>query len=50
MKFGKPLDKAGAFAVQTSFCVFIEKIVGNHTTAIGLPTHKLYDFIKEYIS
>lgn len=50
IKIGKPLDKAGAFAVQTSFCVFIEKIVGNHTTAIGLPTHKLYDFIKEYIS
>lgn len=34
IRTGKPLDKAGAFAVQSSFCVFIEKIVGNHTTAI----------------
>lgn len=49
IRTGKPLDKAGAFAVQTSFCVYIDKIVGNYTTAVGLPTHKLYEIIKEYI-
>ena len=44
------MDKAGAYGIQNEFCVFVEKIEGNYTTAIGLPTHKLYDIIKEYIS
>lgn len=46
---GNPLDKAGAFAVHAPFCVHIEKIDGNYTTAMGLPTHKLYDIIKKYL-
>ena len=46
---GKSLDKAGGFAVNSEFCVFIDKIVGNYTTTIGLPTHKLYDIIKPYL-
>ena len=45
---GKALDKAGAYGIQNEFCVFIEKIDGNYTTAVGLPTHKLYDIIKNY--
>lgn len=44
---GHAMDKSGAYAVQDEFCVFIEKIEGNYTTAVGLPTHKLYDIIKE---
>ena len=47
---GNAMDKAGAYGIQNEFCVFVEKIEGNYTTAIGLPTHKLYDIIKEYIS
>lgn len=43
---GEVLDKAGAFAVQGKFCVHIEKIDGNYTTIMGLPTHKLYDILK----
>lgn len=46
---GHALDKAGAFAVQSEFCIHIEKIVGNYDAIVGLPTSKLYDMIKEYI-
>lgn len=47
---GEAFDKAGAFAIQSSFCVHVEKINGNYTTIMGLPTHKLYDILKKYIS
>lgn len=46
---GKALDKAGGYAIQSEFCVFIDKIEGNYTTIVGLPMHKLYDVIKPYI-
>ena len=44
---GKAMDKAGAYAVQEEFCVFINKIDGNYHTVVGLPTHKVYDILKE---
>lgn len=47
---GHAMDKAGAYGIQNEFCVFIEKIEGNYTSVVGLPTHKLYDIIKEYIN
>lgn len=47
---GNAMDKAGGYGIQNEFCVFVDKIEGNYTTAIGLPTHKLYDIIKKYIS
>lgn len=46
---GKALDRAGAFSVQDEFSRYIEKIVGDFNSAIGLSTSKLYDVIKEYI-
>lgn len=46
---GKAMDKAGSYGIQNEFCVFVNKIEGNYTTVMGLPTHKLYDIIKEYI-
>ena len=49
VKNGNPLDKAGAYAVQSEFCVFVDRINGNYTTVVGLPMHKLYDVIKDYI-
>lgn len=49
LEIGNAMDKAGAYGMQNEFCVFVNKIYGNYTTAIGLPTHKLYDIIKEYI-
>lgn len=50
IKTGNPFDKAGAYAIQSEFCIYVDKIERNYTTVIGLPMHKLYDFIKEYIN
>ena len=47
---GKAMDKAGAYGIQNEFCVFVDKIEGNFTSVVGLPTHKLYDIIKPYLS
>ena len=46
---GNAMDKAAAYGIQNEFCVFVDKIEGNYTSAVGLPTHKLYDIIKEYV-
>jgi septum formation protein len=46
---GNPYDKAGAYAIQSKFGVFVNKIDGNYFTIVGLPIHKLYDVIKKYI-
>ena len=46
---GKALDKAGAYAVQDEFMVFIEKFNGNYATVMGLPIHKVYEILKKYI-
>ena len=43
---GNAMDKAAAYGIQNEFCVYVEKIEGNYTSALGLPTHKLYDIIK----
>ena len=45
---GEAMDKAGAYAIQGEFAVFIEKIKGNYTTVMGLPIHKVYDILKKY--
>lgn len=46
---GNAMDKAAAYGIQNEFCVFVDKIEGNYTSIVGLPTHKLYDIIKDYI-
>ena len=48
VKENEVLDKAGAYAIQSKFAVYVEKIDGNYTTVVGLPVHKLYDILKEY--
>lgn len=45
---GKAFDKAGAYAVQGEFMVFIEKFNGNYATVMGLPIHKVYEILKKY--
>ena len=45
---GKALDKAGAYAIQEEFCVFIDRIEGSYFSTIGLPVHQVYDVIKQY--
>lgn len=46
---GNAMDKAGAYAIQGEFGVFVDKIEGNYSSVVGLPIHKVYDIIKEYI-
>jgi septum formation protein len=41
------LDKAGAYAIQSKFAVYIEKIDGDYNSIIGLPINRLYDIFKE---
>lgn len=43
------LDKAGSYAIQSSFSKFIENINGNYTTVLGLPINKIYQAIKQYL-
>ena len=43
---GNAMDKAAVYGIQNEFCVHVEKIEGNYTSALGLPTHKLYDILK----
>ncbi len=43
---GKAMDKAGAYAIQEEFCVFVDRIEGHYHTVVGLPTHKVYDILK----
>lgn len=43
----EPYDKAGAYAIQSSFCKFVEKIYGDYYSVVGLPIGKIYDRLKE---
>ena len=46
---GNAMDKAGAYGIQNEFCVFVDKIEGNYSTIVGLPTHMVYDILKKYL-
>lgn len=46
---GKAYDKAGAYAIQSEFGIFINKIEGNYNSIVGLPIHKVYQILKKYI-
>lgn len=43
----EPYDKAGAYAIQSSFCKYIDEIEGNYMSVIGLPVDKVYSILKE---
>jgi septum formation protein len=43
----KPFDKAGAYGIQEWFgAVAVEKIEGSYNNVVGLPTHLVYDLLK----
>lgn len=46
---GKAMDKAGAYAVQEEFAKYIERIEGSYATVVGLPIHKVYQVMKQYL-
>jgi len=44
---GDPLDKAGAYGIQSLGGIFIDKIEGSYSNVVGLPMSVLYEMIKE---
>ena len=44
---GESDDKAGAYAVQGRFAIFIKGIVGDYYNVVGLPIARLYKEMKE---
>lgn len=42
-----PLDKAGAYAIQSCFSVYIRRIVGDYASIVGLPINRVYRILKE---
>lgn len=44
---GKPLDKAGAYAVQAQAALFIEKIEGDYWNVVGLPVNLVYEMLRK---
>lgn len=49
IKSWRPMDKAGAYGIQDWIgLAVITKIVGSYYTIMGLPTHRLYDLLKEW--
>lgn len=47
VNFDDVYDKAGAYAIQGRFSIFIDKIIGNYSSALGLPIQRVYDILKE---
>lgn len=43
----EPMDKAGAYAIQGKFAVYIKEIIGDYYNVVGLPISKLYHTLLE---
>lgn len=43
---GDCMDKAGAYGIQTQFCVYVKQIHGDYNNVVGLPIAKLYHELK----
>ena len=46
---GKCYDQAGGYAIQDRFAVFVDQVCGNYSTVVGLPIHKVYEYIKKWL-
>jgi len=49
IEVGNVYDKAGAYAIQSEFCIYVDKIEGNYGTIVGMPINKVYKILKQYI-
>jgi septum formation protein len=48
IKTGEPLERAGGYSVQERGSVFIKKIEGSFSAAIGLPIYELVQELKKF--
>lgn len=48
VKTGDPLDKAGAYGIQSGAAPLMESIKGNYDTIVGLPTELLADILRDF--
>jgi len=47
----KPFDKAGAYGIQEWIgLIAIEEIQGSYTNVVGLPTHLVYETLRDMVS
>ena len=46
---GDPMDKAGAYGIQSGASLFVEKIVGDYYNVVGLPVCHLSLVLKEFM-
>lgn len=44
---GEPMDKAGSYAIQGLFTVYVKGIVGDYNNVVGLPVARLYQELKK---
>ncbi len=44
---GDPMDKAGAYGIQSGAAIFVKGIEGDYNTVVGLPVSALYQRLKE---
>ncbi len=45
---GDPMDKAGAYGIQSGAAIFVKSIEGDYNTVVGLPVAALYQRLKVF--
>ena len=44
---GEPADKAGSYAIQGKFGIYVKEIVGDYYNVVGFPIAKIYELLLE---
>ena len=50
IKTGEPMDKAGAYGVQSRGALFVERIDGDFFNVMGLPVQKVYTELDKFLN